>query len=45
MIIEHFYNGKSLRQIAREREVSISTIVEIKAKALKILRKELVNYR
>lgn len=45
VIIEHFYNGKSLRQIAREREVSISTIVEIKAKALKILRKELVNYR
>ena len=45
VIIEHFYNGKSLRQIAREREVSISTIVEIKSKALKILRKELVNYR
>lgn len=45
VVIEHFYNGKSLRQIAREREVSISTIVEIKAKALKILRKELVNYR
>ena len=45
VIIEHFYNGKSLRQIAREREVSISTIVEIKAKALKNLRKELINYR
>ena len=45
VVIEHFYNGKSLRQIAREREVSISTIVEIKAKALKILRKELINYR
>ena len=45
VIIEHFYNGKSLRQIAREREVSISTIVEIKSKALKKLRKELINYR
>lgn len=45
VIIEHFYNGKSLRQIAREREVSISTIVEIKTKALKNLRKELINYR
>ena len=45
VIIEHFYNGKSLRQIAREREVSISTIVEIKTKALKKLRKELINYR
>lgn len=45
VVIEHFYNGKSLRQIAREREVSISTIVEIKTKALKNLRKELVNYR
>lgn len=45
VIIEHFYNGKSLRQIARERQVSISTIVEIKTKALKNLRKELVNYR
>ena len=45
VIIEHFYNGKSLRQIAREREVSISTIVEIKSKALKKLKKELINYR
>ena len=45
VIIEHFYNGKSLRQIAREREVSISTIVEIKSKALKKVRKELINYR
>lgn len=45
VVIEHFYNGKSLRQIAREREVSISTIVEIKTKALKNLRKELINYR
>ena len=45
VVIEHFYNGKSLRQIARERQVSISTIVEIKTKALKNLRKELINYR
>ncbi len=45
VIIEHFYNEKSLRQIARERGTSISTIVEIKSRALNNLRKEIINYQ
>ena len=45
VIIEHFYNEKSLRQIARERRTSISTIVEIKSRALNNLRKEIINYQ
>ena len=45
VIIEQFYNEKSLRQIARERGTSISTIVEIKSRALNNLRKEIINYK
>ncbi|MCH5180971.1 MAG: sigma-70 family RNA polymerase sigma factor [Erysipelotrichales bacterium] len=41
VILEFFYNDKSLRQIARENNVSISTIRESFHSALKTLRKKL----
>ncbi len=41
VIVEHFYNDKSLRQIARENKLAYSTVYEIYHAALAKLRKEL----
>lgn len=41
IIIEYYLNNKSLKDLARERELCYQSTVKLKAKALKNLRKEI----
>lgn len=45
VIIEHFYNEKSFRTIAKENNRAISTIIENYQLALKNLRKDLIEFQ